>query len=45
MIGNKNLAKLGLQEEALGHNAILAGFRASGNGPTTGPAATSWRRC
>jgi L-fucose isomerase len=27
MVGNKRLAKLGFGEEALGHNAILAGFQ------------------
>jgi len=27
MVGNKKLAKLGFGEEALGHNAILAGFQ------------------
>jgi L-fucose isomerase len=27
MIGNRRLAKLGFEEEALGHNAILAGFQ------------------
>jgi L-fucose isomerase len=27
MVGNENLAKIGYQEEALGHNAIFAGFQ------------------
>ena len=27
MVGNPRLAKLGFGEEALGHNAILAGFQ------------------
>ena len=43
MVGNPDLRRKGLVEEAHGHNAILAGFQGQRRGPTTSPTATSWR--
>ena len=43
MVGNEKLAELGFGEEALGRNAILAGFRDKDNGPTTSPMETLWK--
>ena len=34
MIGNPKLAEMGFKEEAMGHNAIAAGFRDNANGQT-----------
>jgi len=45
LVGNPRLAELDWGEEALGHNAILVGSRASASGPTTSPTATSWKPC
>ena len=44
MVGNHKLAEMGFGEEALGHNAILAGFQARGNGRIIFQTATLWRQ-
>jgi L-fucose isomerase len=41
MAGNPRLAELGFEEEALGHNAILAGFQGQRRGPIFSPMAIS----
>ena len=40
LVGNPVLAEMGLGEEAVGRNAIAAGFQDSASGLTTNPAAT-----
>ena len=35
MTGNPKLKELGFKEEALGHNAIAAGFQGNANGQTS----------
>ena len=44
MHGNPNLVDAGWAEEALGFNAIAAGFQVSGSGPTNIPTRMSPRR-
>lgn len=45
MHGNPKLAELGFAEEAAGHDAIVAGFKANGSGPITSLTAISWKPC
>ena len=44
MVGNPKLEELGYGEEALGHNAISAGFKASVNGRIISRMVILWRR-
>ncbi len=43
MVGNPRLAELGYSEEALGHNAIAAGFQGNANGQTICQTAILWK--